>query len=51
MNNWCIVNRNNDELFWSNKFGWVDYYSADSFSENEMKTLNLPIDGSWIKLS
>jgi len=41
---------NGEDLFWSNEMGWVDLESSDSFTEEETKTLNLPIDGSWCHL-
>ena len=44
---WFIVNENDDSLFWSNEYGWVDYYSADSFDDDEHKVLNLPANGKW----
>lgn len=49
--NWFIVNQNDSFLFWSNENGWTDYYSADSFNEEETKTFNLPDEGSWILMS
>jgi len=41
---------NGEDLFWSNEMGWVDLESSDSFTEEETKTLNLPINGSWCHL-
>lgn len=43
---YIIVNIHDNDLCWSNAYGWVtdDY---DSFSEEEKETLNLPTDGRW----
>ena len=38
------------EGFWSNNNGWVeDIDGADIFNEEEKNTLNLPIDGRWVR--
>jgi hypothetical protein len=35
-------------LLWSNEQGWVDEgYPPDVFSEEERRTLNLPLEGRW----
>jgi hypothetical protein len=47
---YLIENLNDPFLFWSNEDGWVDYYSADSFTEEETKELNLPFDGKWVHI-
>lgn len=46
-NVWMIVNTEDRNLFWSNEDGWVEYYSADSFNDDEKDTLNLPLEGEW----
>jgi hypothetical protein len=45
---YLIKNLTDPLLFWSNEDGWVDYYYADSFTEEETKELNLPFDGEWV---
>lgn len=40
----------NCKAFWSNADGWVGMKAADTFSEEERKTLNLPIDGCWVPM-
>ena len=37
---------NDDELFWSNGFGWVTD-NFDLFSEGDRGRFNLPIGGKW----
>jgi hypothetical protein len=42
----CIIKSTDcdgSELYWSNEDGWVDKESATIFSEEELKTMNLPI--------
>jgi hypothetical protein len=34
-------------LFWRNQDGWVLIQDADSFTDDEMETLNLPFDSEW----
>ena len=43
-----IINEKNKNLFWNNEHGWVDFDSADSFSVEESRSLNLPDEGEWI---
>ena len=45
---WMIVNTLDQTEFWSNDFGWCDYYDADSFTTEEMNKLHLPINGEWL---
>lgn len=45
-----VGNRTDPNLYWSNENGWVDPYSADRFTVEEQRTLNLPIDGYWVAL-
>ena len=44
---YVIVNKNDDQLFWSNEFGWVGTEYEDHFTEYERNTLSLPLDGVW----
>lgn len=37
-------------LYWSNDIGWVSKGSADIFTEEERNSLNLPIEGKWVKV-
>ena len=46
--NW-IIKCKNDNLFWNNQLGWVDYSSSDIFNQQEKNTLNLPVEGQWVK--
>ena len=46
--NW-IIKCENDNLFWNNQLGWVDYSSSDIFNQQEKNTLNLPVEGQWVK--
>lgn len=41
----CI---NNSKLYWSNKDGWVEKF-FDMFTLEETETLNLPLEGKWVK--
>lgn len=38
----------NPDLYWSNTFGWTDAADADTFTEEEQDTLDLPMDGEWL---
>lgn len=40
-----------ENLYWSNDMGWVNLSGATIFSEEEVRTLRLPMDGEWIDLS
>lgn len=40
-------NDDGNSLYWSNDIGWVDRSSATEFTEAQMASLNLPIDGQW----
>lgn len=44
---YVIVSIGEETLYWNNEWGWGDYYSADIFSAEEKKRLNLPIGGVW----
>lgn len=35
--------------YWSNEFGWVPKTDATRFTYAEMRTLNLPTGGYWVK--
>lgn len=39
-----------ETLYWSNSIGWVSIHGADVFSDEEQRTLNLPLEGHWLKL-
>lgn len=47
-NRWMIVNAEDQNEFWSDDFGWCNYYDADSFTTKEKEQFNLPIDGEWL---
>ena len=44
--NW-VIKCKNDNLFWNNQIGWVDFSSGDVFNQREKNTLNLPVEGQW----
>lgn len=41
-------NQDGHDLFWNNKFGWVEWPEAEIFSEYEKNNLNWPMGGVWI---
>lgn len=46
---YCIRCINDPDLFWSNEWGWVDIEGGiDTFTKEETKELNLPIEGEWV---
>jgi len=49
-----IVNENDNGLFWSNTYGWIDNDDNTTelaiFSKEEKEIFNLPIEGKWFKL-
>jgi len=45
-----IIYSPRERLYWSNEWGWVDRRSADTFSAEEQKYLNLPIGGKWVAI-
>ena len=45
---WKIVNVTDKSLFWSNDFGWV-HKGYDAFSAAERASLNLPMEGKWVR--
>jgi hypothetical protein len=53
MNNnyFAITCINNPELLWSNTDGWVEDENFDMFTLEETETLNLPIEGEWIRFN
>ena len=53
MNNnyFAIVCIKNPELLWSNTNGWVDDEDFDLFTMQETETLNLPLEGEWIRFN
>lgn len=46
---WIIVNIYDEELAWSDVYGWVseDY---DTYDDEEQSTLSLPIEGAWFRV-
>ena len=48
--NYVVVCENADQLYWSNTDGWVSYPDADVFSKDERMSLNLPIEGRWLRI-
>ena len=45
---WIIANYKDEELTWSNAEGWISGDNYNTFSDEEKKTLTLPIDGTWV---
>lgn len=50
MNNFVIQCVNDAALLWSNTDGWTDGDDFDVFTLEEAETLNLPIEGQWVRL-
>lgn len=49
-NIYIIQAQSDNDLLWSNEFGWVDEMNqADKFTEKEKESLHLPIEGQWIE--
>jgi hypothetical protein len=48
MNNFYIRNTKEPDLYWSNSAGWTEE-EFDTFTIEESETLNLPIDGEWVR--
>jgi len=42
-----IVRHGPDVQFWSNDLGWTDLENATRFTDEERKTLNLPMNSYW----
>ena len=38
-------------FYWSNEFGWGHYRDATIFTEDETKSLHLPLEGRWQKVN
>ncbi len=50
-NNFVVRDTSGDidpHLFWSDKFGWTDRFSATVFTASAKEVLDLPIDGEWV---
>jgi hypothetical protein len=51
-NHFAIYNINDPSLLWSNTYGWVDDDdSFDLFTIEESETLNLPLEGQWVRFN
>jgi hypothetical protein len=46
---WIIENKTDWDLTWSNEDGWCKE-TFDTFTDEERDTLNLPIDGVWVRV-
>ena len=46
MKTYSIVNKTNNNLYWSNEFGWCEE-GFDLFSEEEREAFLLPSDFEW----
>ena len=51
MNQFAIQCVNNPVLLWSNTDGWTEDEDFDLFTLEESETLNLPIEGQWVRSS
>lgn len=51
MNAFAIMCVNDNDLFWSNEFGWVETPTFDLFTDEERQNLNLPHEGQWVQLT
>jgi hypothetical protein len=40
-----------EDLYWSNDFGWCNLAGAQRFTNQETKELRLPLDGEWVNLT
>lgn len=38
-----------EELFWSNTYGFQSIREANIFSEEEQQEVNLPVGGEWVR--
>tara|TARA_R110002012_G_scaffold192705_1_gene360322 strand:+ start:320 stop:484 length:165 start_codon:yes stop_codon:yes gene_type:complete len=47
---WIIVNKEDQHLCWSNSFGWCSE-TYDTFTDEEMSALDLPMNGEWQSVS
>jgi hypothetical protein len=47
---YAVGSAQDQSLFWSNEFGWVERY-YDTFSREETEELDLPINGRWVALT
>ena len=48
MTTYLIAQKPNRDLWWSNEDGWVDFDSADQFTEEDVYYANLPLEGEWV---
>jgi len=50
---YAIVNKNNNNLFWNNIWGWVeannDAMNIDIYTKEEKELYSLPCEGMWHK--
>lgn len=44
---WAIYSEENMNLAWSNDLGWVSGPDFDTYTPEEIKSLSLPVGGSW----
>ena len=47
MSYYVITNKENDQIFWSNHWGWVEE-GEDRFTQKERDSLDLPLNGVWV---
>lgn len=44
-----VIISESERAFWSNEYGWVDFFDATRFEEVNVRKYQLPIGGDWIK--
>ena len=47
----AIICESDNDLLWSNEFGWVDTPTFDLFTRGEMGSLMLPVEGRWVQMA
>lgn len=46
---WIIQNKMDNNLFWSQKNGWVNE-RPDCFSDWQKRKMELPLHGAWVEV-
>ena len=50
MNNFAIQSKSDRDMYWSNDEGWTDSDNFEVFTLEESQTVNLPIDGEFVRI-
>jgi hypothetical protein len=48
---YVIENKTDNDLLWSNAWGWTDGDDFDVFSSDEKEQFHLPVEGQWMRLA